>query len=111
MNKLYTATTKYVGGYIYISAKNGKEAREIALKTDYLSQEDFIDIRIKLIKDGNGVQRTNLPSKELNTREIIVEELTWWCCYECDAEDFEYVDEFNCKCKSCGDIFHIPFAD
>ncbi len=107
-NKVYTAEGDPDYGCIYIAAKNGKEAKNIALGTWVAENlyNPFIELRV-LRKWGIETDYEG----ELDIFQINELGLTWWTCPNCDKEDFEILDTFHCKCKNCGEEFKIPYVD
>lgn len=109
MNKVYTATGDEDYGCIYIAAKNGKEAKNIALGTWIAETVDnpYIDIRI-LRKWGIETEYEG----ELDIFQINKLGLTWWACPNCDKEKFNILDnEEEYECKNCKQVFKIPYVD
>lgn len=106
-NRVYTATADEDYGCIYIAAKSVKEAKQIALTTWIAeTMENYIDLKVKWQK---GIE-TDYEG-ELNIKQINELGLTWWACPECDQEEFEIIDDENYKCKKCGNINKIPWAN
>lgn len=88
--------------YIYV-----KEAKKIALTTWIAeTMENYIDLKVRWQK---GIE-TDYEG-ELNIKQINELGLTWWACAECDQEEFEIIDDENYKCKKCGNINKIPWAN
>ena len=46
---------------------------------------------------------------ELDIDEINDAGLTWWCCPECNGDDFEILDLYTYKCKDCNHEDKIPY--
>ena len=107
-NKVYCVEGDPDYGCIYIAAKNGKEAKNIALGTwvaDHLDNP-FIELRV-LRKWGVETDYEG----ELDIFQINELGLTWWSCPECDKEEFEILDSNTYKCKNCGKEFEIPYVN
>lgn len=106
MNKLYIAEGDPDYGCTYIAAKNGKEAKQIALGTEIAQTlyNPFIELRV-LRKWGIETDYEG----ELNIEQINELGLAWWDCPNCNKEEFEILDKFHYKCKSCGKEFEIPY--
>ena len=107
-NKVYCVEGDPDYGCIYIAAKNGKEAKNIALGTwvaDHLDNP-FIELRV-LRKWGVETDYEG----ELDIFQINELGLAWWACPECDKEDFEIINKCEYQCKNCKGIFGIPYID
>lgn len=107
-NKVYTVEGDPDYGCIYIAAKNGKEAKYIALGTwvaDHLDNP-FIELRV-LRKWGIETDYEG----ELDIFQINELGLSWWACPECDKEEFSIIDEYEYQCKNCKGIFGIPYVN
>lgn len=105
-NKVYFATADDDYGGTYIAAKNIKEAKQIALGCNVISDhlENYIDLQIHWKR---GI-KTKYQG-ELNIEQINELSLTWWCCPNCDSEEFEILDTYNYKCNKCGNVAKIPY--
>lgn len=108
-NKVYSVEGDPDYGCIYIAAKNGKEAKQIALGTwvaDFLDNP-FIELRVLR---RWSVKETKYEG-ELNISQINELGLAWWACPNCDKEDFTILSEYEYQCKNCKGIFGVPYVN
>lgn len=108
-NKVYYAEGDPDYGCIYIAAKNGKKAKQIALGTWVAEHLDNPFIELRVLRCWS-VKETDYEG-ELDIFQINELGLTWWACLECDKEEFEILDSHTYKCKNCGKEFEIPYID
>jgi len=112
MNKIYFAVADEDEGGVYISAKNIKEAKKLAMTDSIISEYliNYIDLKCRWIK-----RYTDLPSKVMDIEEIIQEKIHWWYCVDCEQDDdFKYLNENNTdkyKCPYCGNIANVPYVN
>ena len=106
-NKVYYAQGDADYGCAYVAAKTSKEAKKIALKTWIAETVDNPFIAIRVTRCWS-VKETDYEG-ELDIRQINELGLSWWECEDCSKEDFEIIDDFNYKCKKCGNEFKIPY--
>lgn len=108
MNKVYFAESDSDYGGIYIAAKNGKQAKEIATHTWVMECADrYIDLRVTRCW---SVKETEYEG-ELDIKQINELGIAWWSCENCDKEDFEILNASEYKCKNCGEIYKIPYVN
>ncbi len=107
-NKVYTAESDPDYGCIYIAAKNGKEAKNIALGTDVADHLDNPYIELRVLRKW-GIE-TDYEG-ELDIYQINELGLSWWACSNCDKEDFNIISEYEYQCKNCKEIFGIPYVN
>lgn len=108
-NKVYFAQGDEDYGGVYIAAKTSKEAKKIALSTWVAETvyNPFIEVRVTRCWSVKGTDYEG----ELDVKQINDVGLAWWCCEECEGEEFEIINGGTYKCKTCGKIFDIPYAD
>ena len=107
-NKVYFARGDEDYGGTYIAAKTSKEARMIAMNTWVANTVDnpFINVRVTRCW---SVKETDYEG-ELDVKQINNVGLAWWCCEECECEDFEIINGGTYRCKTCGKVAEIPYA-
>lgn len=107
-NKVYFAEGDSDYGGIYIAAKNGKEAKLIAMGSWVAEtlNNPYIELRVTRCW---SVKQTDYEG-ELNISQINELGLAWWSCNHCDKEDFEIINAKKYKCKNCGNIAEIPYV-
>lgn len=108
-NKVYFASGDIDYSGIYIACKTSKEAKQFALGT-WLAENvenPFINIRVTRCW---SVKETDYEG-ELDISQINELKLTWWSCPNCDKEDFEIIDNWTYKCKTCNQEFKIPYEN
>ncbi len=107
-NKVYTAEGDPDYGCVYIAAKNGKEAKQIALGTWVAEplNNPYIELRV-LRKWGIETEYEG----ELDIFQINELGLTWWACPNCDKEDFTIISEYEYQCKNCKEVLGIPYVN
>lgn len=108
MNRVYFAQGDEDYGGIYIAAKNGKEAKLVALSTWVAETvyNPFIELRIRRCWSVKG---TNYEG-ELDIYQINELGLSWWSCTNCDNDEFETIDNKHYKCKKCNYEGEIPYV-
>lgn len=109
MNKVYFFYVNKGDGGQYVAGKDHKTAKNFAIGM-FHDQCDNPFIELK----GNMMKRDGKPlmtefNGVLNIQNIYDLGLTWFWCTECDSDDFEFIDEYEFKCKSCGLIQEIPY--
>lgn len=108
-NKVYEATGDEDYGCIYIAAKNGKEAKSLALGTWVAETVDNPFIEVRVIRCWS-VKETEYEG-ELDISQINELGLTWWGCPNCDKEEFEIINDKTYRCKNCNKEFEIPYVN
>ena len=108
-NKVYCVEGDADYGCIYIAAKNGKEAKNIALGTWVADHLDNPFIELRVLRCWS-VKETDYEG-ELDIFQINELGLTWWVCPECDKEEFEIISECEYQCKNCKGVFGIPYVN
>ncbi len=113
MNRVYNVSHKTEGIYYAVGGENRSKAI-----LNYISETsgdtcEFIHYRARLAKDYNGKPIFTEKSGLLDMEELIPKGYeTWWECEECSERDcFEYAPIDKYKCKHCGHIGNIPFAE
>lgn len=106
-NKVYCAEGDPDYGCAYIAAKNGKEAKQIALGLWVAEPLDNPYIELRVTRCWS-VKETDYDG-ELDIKQINELGLAWWDCPNCNKEDFEIIDSDFYKCKNCGGKFSIPY--
>lgn len=106
---IYSAEGDPDYGCVYIAAYTSRQAREIAQNTFVAEtvNNPYINVRVLLHK-YNHTDLVKEP-RELTIKEINDAGLIWWCCPECEDDDFEIIDTYNYKCKKCGHEDEIPY--
>lgn len=106
-NKVYFAEGDPDYGGMYIAAKNGKEAKLIAMGSwvaEHLNNP-YIELKVARIWFVEGTDYEG----ELNIFQINELGLTWWACEDCDQDDFEIINAQEYKCKNCEEVHKIPY--
>lgn len=79
----------YDSGSTIVFAENIREAKKIAMSTDACSEADFIDIRVKRIKDYDVLYKgkSEIDWYDEETRIVLVRDFGWSCIeeYMCDT--------------------------
>lgn len=96
-------------GCAYIAAYTSKEAKQIALGTFVAETvyNPYMNVRIKLCKYNHTDLAKN--PKVLTIKEINDAGLSWWCCPECDDDDFYIINAQWYRCCKCGTKNKIPY--
>ncbi len=106
-NKVYCAEGDPDYGCAYIAAKNGKEAKQIALGLQVAESLENPYIELRVIRCWS-VKETDYEG-ELDIFQINELGLSWWACPECDKEKFEILNKDKYRCKNCNKEFDIPY--
>jgi hypothetical protein len=113
MNRVYDVRYKTEGTYYPVGGENRSKAI-----LNYISETsgdtwEFIHYRATLARDYNGKPIQTEHYRILDMKELIPKGYrTWWECEECGDEDcFEYAEIDQYRCKHCGHVGNIPFAE
>lgn len=85
----------YDSGSTIVFAENIREAKKIAMSTDACSEANFIDIRVKQVKDCDALYKgkSEIDWYDEDTRIVLVRDFGWSCleeymCNECPAQQY-----------------------
>ena len=85
----------YDSGSTIVFAENIREAKKIAMSTDACSEADFIDIRVKRIKECDALYKgkPEIDWDDAETRIVLVRDFGWSCleeymCDKCPAKQY-----------------------
>jgi hypothetical protein len=113
MNRVYDVSHKTEGVYYPVGGENRSKAILNYIYETSGETWEFIHFRARLARDYNGKPIETENSGILAMRELMPKGYgTWWECEECSTEhEFEYVEIDQYRCKHCGHIGNIPFAE
>lgn len=97
--KAWQASGKYSEGSVVVFAETASKAKQIAIRTDELSDEVYTDIRVNRLPK---IDRFHKEGKDISdwwededTRIALVKEYNWYClepmaewCEVCPAEEY-----------------------
>lgn len=97
--KAWKASGKYYEGSVVVFAETSSKAKQIAIKTEELSEEEYTDIRVnrlpkidRFFKEGKAIVDWN---EDTDIRIALVKEYNWYCleplvewCEVCPAEKY-----------------------
>jgi hypothetical protein len=86
---------EYDSGSTIVFAENIREAKKIAMSTDACSEAEFIDIRVKRIKECDALYKgtSEIDWYDEETRIVLVRDFGWSCleeymCDKCPAQQY-----------------------
>lgn len=108
-NKVYSAVGDEDYGCIFIAAKNGKEAKQMAMHLWVAEtvENPYIELRVTRCW---SVKETDFEG-ELDIYQINQLGLTWWDCPNCGNEEIEILDDYHYMCKNCREENKIPYVN
>jgi rubredoxin len=113
VNRVYDVSHKTEGVYYAVGGENRSKAILSYIYETNGDTWDFINYRARLARNHDGKPIETDNSGILSMRELMPKGYNiWWECPECSSEGkFEYVEIDKYKCKNCGYVGNIPFAD